>query len=92
MTSERRRTRADCPLCGKNMTVSNLRYVHVCGKRGGRPKRSEKDQVALAVEAVTARMAKLSLAPGRRGEEMSEAVADMTLSQLIPTAPEEQPP
>ena len=74
------------------MTASNLRYVHVCGKRGGRPKQSEKDQVALAMEAVTTRMAKLSLAPGRPEKEKSEAVADMSLLQLVPTAPEEQPP
>ena len=49
--------RVNCPLCGVNISLSHLRNLHVCSKRGSPPK-SEEECKNAAVKAVLARMAK----------------------------------
>ena len=61
MTSDFGRTRVDCPLCGVNVSLSHLRYLQICGSRGGRPKRSLEVCKDKAERALLLRMARLSL-------------------------------
>ena len=56
VSSAMRPTRVDCPLCGANVTVHHLRYMHVCGRRSGRPRSSEQEQLDSAVKALIASM------------------------------------
>ena len=70
MTSNGKSLRADCPLCGKNLTVQSLRCEHVCGRRGGRPKATAQYQVAAAMEGLAHRMSNLALeGPAKRRKE-----------------------
>ena len=61
MTSDVGRARVDCPLCGVNVSLSHLQYLHICGRHSGRPKRTLEASKDKAEKALLLRMARLSL-------------------------------
>ena len=91
MATTKKHPRADCPLCGANLSLVNLRYVHVCGRRSGRPKLSNKDQVDLALKAAVSRMAQLSLETEQPQQGKRKAGTNKIPRHQTPPESEEQP-
>ena len=79
MTGHLGRTRVTCPLCGVDVSLSHLRYLHVCGKSGGRSKMSLEACKDKAEKALVARMLRLNIQARQERAPVQDVRADSPL-------------